>query len=185
MDWASYRMPPSPIITPWSHESLGVHAVIQQGASFDGASSQAWPVANVAYFYPFTLFDFAIVYQFLFWVGATAGGLIDVGIYDRAGNRILSAGSTGMSATINTVQELNVTDTRIPPGEYWLAGACNSTGVTVFRNQANDELVFPVAPIYELTGLTNATLPATAAPVPTTVNTPSLIAIGAQLRSVF
>lgn len=185
-DFPDYRMPPPPILTPWHAESMGV---VIRGminiSTLNGATSATWPVANKAYFFPFRLTDWATAYQLLFWVGATSSGNIDVAIYDSEKNRIVSAGSTAMSATVNTVQELNITDTVLPPGEYLLGVACDNTTGTVFQNSAADEFVFAHLPIYEQAGLTAAALTDPAVPVVCTDASPSVIACGIQFRSVF
>jgi len=183
-DFPSNPQPFSPILTPCHEDSTGD---TYQITVLGDAASASWTVANKALFYPFRLSSFAVAYQMLWWVGASSAGNIDVGIYAGDGKtRIVSAGSTAMSATVNTIQELNITDTVLPPGDYYLAGACDSTSGTCFRaTSAADENVLASQPIYEQTGLTAAALPAAATPVYTTDTAASVWVIGVQLRSVF
>ena len=184
-DFPRYNMPAPPILTPWSPDSLGLTsspAATAMGTLFSLASV-AWPTNNLALFYPFNLYDWATAYQLLFWVGATSSGNIDVGIYDSQKNLIVSAGSTAMSATVDTVQELNITDTVLGPGSYLLAVTCSTTGGTTYYNTINDEIVLSAITIYQQASA--LPLPDPCAPVISTSATPPLIACGIQFRSVF
>lgn len=183
MDFPNQVMPPPPILTTFSLDVNGF-PLAGQAQSLGAAVSAVWPVANKAYFYPFRLSDWATAYQLLFWVGATSNGNIDVGIYDSQKNLIVSSGSTAMSATIDTVQELNIADTVLPPGDYLLAASCSSGTGTCFRGGANaDELFMTTSPVYEQT--TAIPLPNPCVPVVCTDVTPQVQVIGIQLRSVF
>lgn len=131
------------------------------------------------------MYNWGTAYQLLFYVGATSSGNIDVGIYDSQQNRIVSAGSTAMSATINTVQEINIADTVLSPGEYFLAVACDNTTGTVFQRAYADELVLAGVPIYSQTGLTAAALTNPGTAVISAAASPSTVACGIQFTSVF
>lgn len=182
-DFPGYRMAVWPVLTPAHLASYGF-ALSGNGTQILGAaSSGTWTVANQAYYYPFSLYDWATAYQLLFWVGATSSGNIDVGIYDSQGNKIISAGSTAMSATVNTVQEINITDTLLAPGHYMLAGAVDNTTGTVFRLAQTDELAHGSYPIY--TEATAFALPATATPIQGTDASSFIAMVGIQFRSVF
>lgn len=183
-DWPFESTPVSPILTPWSVEAAGA-GLAGLGVPLWTLVSGTSDTANKAYFYPFRITSWVTVYQVLFWVGATSSGNIDVGVYDAQANRIVSAGSTAMSATVNTVQEINVTDTVLSPGKYFLAWAVDNTTGTVFRTALADELSLPSYAVYEQTGLTAAALPATATPVISTSTGPRIAAVGLQLVSVF
>lgn len=177
-----YRMPPPPVLTPFNLDSLGLSAgglVVYLGASV----SVAWPVNNLALFYPFRLFDFATAYQLLLMIGGTSGGNIDVGIYDSQKNLIVSSGSTAMSATVNTAQELNITDTPLPPGDYLLGVACSSTSGTVFTNSQADESHLSSYPIYEQASA--FPLPNPCVPVVSTQGTVPFVVCGIQFRPTF
>jgi hypothetical protein len=184
-DWPALQLPPPPILTPFSPDSLGLVLANSGVSGMQVIASGTWPFANRAYFYPFTLPGFATVYQLLFWVGATSAGNIDVGIYDDEKNRLVSAGSTAMSATVNTWQELNVTDTPLPPGEYLLAAVASSSTGTFMRNTfTTDEAGLSAVPIYSQ-DTAGPPLPDPCAPVITTDATPPVAGIGIQLRSIF
>ena len=185
---SDYAMPAPVVVTPFHYESTG-RASASSGLAtlptLGGAASTAWTAANKALFYPFRLTGWAIAYQLLFWVGATSSGNLDVGIFDSNKNKIVSAGSTAMSATVNTVQELNITDTVLAPGEYLLGAAVDNTTGTVFAVAASDEISLSNYPIYEQASLTAAALTDPAVPVPFTGSSVPIVAVGIQLRSVF
>lgn len=187
MDFPQPRLPNPPIIHTWSRAAIGfmdAPSASGSGGTLGSAASAAWQTANSAIYIPFTLTDFAIVYQLLYWVGATSSGNIDVGIYSDGGVRLVAAGSTAMSGTVNTIQEVNITDTALGPGTYILAAAVDNTTGTMFCTPSNnDELVHGTMPIwFEASAFP---LPATATPVLHTSNTPRRPFVGAQLRSVF
>lgn len=184
-DFPNVVYPPLPVLTPFHPDSLGSFLPNYATGTLGNATSSTWPTANAAHFYPFFLTQTAIAYQLLFYVGATSSGNIDVGIYDSQFNRIVSSGSTAMSATTNTVQELNIADTTLGAGEYFLAAGCDNATGTCFRVGLADELVLPAVPLYIQTGLTGPTLPSTASPVISTSTNPFISAIGVQFRSVF
>ena len=179
-----YRMPIPPVLTPAHMQATSFNFSVSS-SRFAAAASSAWTTANSARIFPFTLTDWATAYQLLFYVGATSSGNIDVGIYDEQNHRIVSAGSTAMSATTNTVQELNITDTVLPPGNYLLAGACDNTTGTVFRSNLVDEASLASSRTYIQTGLTAAALPEPLVPALDTDSNTYLPLIGIQLRSVF
>ncbi len=169
------------VITPYHVNSVGLS--MSTIGALGSATSGAWPSNNLAFYYPFRLYTRETAYQLLFWVGATQGGNIDVGIYDSQNNKIVSSGTTAMSATVNTVQELNITDTVLPPGDYMLGVSCSSTSGTYFGSVNADELGLSSALIFEQA--TALPLPDPCVPVLSTQSTPPLVAAGIQLRSVF
>ncbi len=92
-----------------------------------GASSGAWFVANKPVAIPFRLSTYATVYQLGWRNGSgTMADSIDVGIYDTSWVRKISTGSTARSGA-SSVQWVNVADTALAPGDYYLVGANNGT----------------------------------------------------------
>jgi len=89
------------------------------------AVSTAWPSANLAIFIPIRVPSPVMVCKLAMGAGATAAGNFDMGIYDRFGNLLVSSGATAKSAT--TEQILDVLDTRIGPGLYYLALSADGT----------------------------------------------------------
>jgi hypothetical protein len=90
-----------------------------------GDSAAVWPLANLALFVPITL-DEAVTIKCLFVVCLGASGNVDVGIYDEDGKRLASSGSTAVPATQQCLS-LNIADTLLAAGRYYLAVACDST----------------------------------------------------------
>jgi hypothetical protein len=122
----------SVMITPLSPQAIGLQLAAVASAP---PGNSGWPAANLAVYVPFTL-DEQITVVKLFWSnGAAVAGNVDAGIYDEAGARLVSSGST-VAAGTSTIQEVDVTDTRVAPGRYYLALAASSTGQQFQRTQA-------------------------------------------------
>lgn len=83
------------------------------------ASTFAWPAANRAVFIPIRVPAPVTIYKFTIGAGATATGNVDVGVYSASGVRAVSSGTTAKLSTAEQVIE--VTDTPIGPGIYFLA----------------------------------------------------------------
>jgi len=181
----AYRLLAPPVLTPYSPQSLGMQLNSSNSTLFR-AASMAWPSNNLALFYPFRLSHWATAYQLLFWVGSASSGNIDVGVYDSQQHLIVSSGSTAMSATANTVQELNIADTLLAPGDYLLAVACSTTGGSVFAtalSNSGDEDMLTLIPIYEQAAA--MPLPSTCVPVVTTSAAPKIVVGGIQFSPTF
>lgn len=121
------------------------HATLSSGGSsspfFDTAFSSGqignttvnpWLTANTAIYIPVILQVPATVYQMAFIV-ATQSGNIDVGIYDENAVRLVSSGSTAVGAA--GIQLVNIADTALTPGVYFLAMNCDNT-TAVFNHFA-------------------------------------------------
>lgn len=158
-DWPITNFPAPNIISPYSHDSCGG---MLNMLSFITAPASATLTQNQAYYFPFWLEQEATAKKMAVQVGATSNGTVDAGIYDEQFNYVISSGATGQGS-INAVQELDITDTVLPPGNYWMALSLSSATGTVFRLAASDEIAIPQAPC-----LTQAS----AHPLPTTVATP-------------
>lgn len=183
-DFPAPSLPAPPILTPFHPDSIGSANQILNNSSAAAAASATWAAANTGFFYPFTLTQFATAYKLLFYVGATSSGNIDMGIYDSQFNRIVSMGSTAMSASTNAVQALDITDTLLSPGDYFLAVACDNTTGTCFRIAVSaDEVALSSFPIYQKGSLTGPTLPNPVTVVTTTQGTPPIYFVGIQFRS--
>jgi hypothetical protein len=112
-------------ISPWSAQSLGVP--LAQMALIP--SSINFVTANLAVFVPFWVPEPVVIYQMGISNGAAVAGNVDLGIYDEAGVRLVSAGSTAQSGTSN-VQVVNVADTTLARARYYLAAASDTSGAT-------------------------------------------------------
>jgi len=157
-DWPVSRMD---VITihPWSVESIGGKFFNQGGTSFIAAASLAYPAANDALFVPFYLPKPIVIVTLFAHNGATVSGNIDMGIYDVAGVRLVSIGSTAQAGA-NGVQFFNITDTHVGPGHFYLAVAMNNTTGTLFRGTAGSTI--RIQPMGMAKQATAFALPATA-----------------------
>lgn len=115
------------IITPLSFCSLGVDMAGMVGANF---ASGTYPAANRALACPFEIAAPFLVRKVFWFNGATTTSTsADVGVYTEAGALVVSGGGTAISGA-NATQEVDVTDTVLKPGRYWLAYAQNGTTAT-------------------------------------------------------
>lgn len=123
---------PAPVVmSTLSGECLGA-VLASWGVQIGGFSSGTWPAANRAYYLPFRLDEPWTVRRMFVFNGSTASGNIDLGIYSQAGTRLVSSGSTAQAGT-NGPQWVDVTDTPLSAGVYYLALAASATTTTVFR----------------------------------------------------
>lgn len=95
-------------------------------------TGSAWPVANLALYLPILVRTPVTAFQLGWLNAATVSGNVDAGIYDRNGNRLVSAGSTAMSGS-SAIQLVDTADTTLPPDLYYLAMACDNTTATFAR----------------------------------------------------
>lgn len=122
--------PPGAAITCSSDEFLCSDAARYTGLTFSTAA--AWPTANKAFYYPFIVPVPVVVKQVSWLNGGTVNGNVDFGVYDVAGAKSISLGSTAMSGA-NAIQVGNLTDTTINAGYYYFAMASSSGTATFFR----------------------------------------------------
>ena len=112
--------------TPWSYQSLGVPLWSSGQVTL---SSVNWVTANLAIFVPFRVPE-AVTFTKLFWLlGSAVAGNIDAGIYDTAGVRLVSTGSTAVGST-SRPQAVDITDLTLARGTYYLALASDTAGAT-------------------------------------------------------
>jgi len=90
------------------------------------STPQVWPVANLALFVPFTLSEMVVIKRMLVEPMGTTGGHVDVGLYAADGTRLVSMGSTLLGGP-NTIQFLDIADTQLNAGRYYMAIAADST----------------------------------------------------------
>lgn len=105
----------------------------------NGAASGAVGAANTARLVPIQL-SRAYLAKMLFWYnGAGVAGTVDVGIYDRNGVKIVTASDTNSGTAItqsgaSTIQSVDITDTWLNPGTYFIAHVgSTTTTATYFR----------------------------------------------------
>lgn len=99
-------------------------------------TSAAWTAVNRALYLPLYIDRPGIVTKLLAYNGATAAGNVDIGLYDRNYNRIVSKGSTAQAGT-SVLQEFDVTDFSIVPGVYFVGLAASLTTTTFFMCVTN------------------------------------------------
>jgi len=147
-DWTSQLVLPSGIktLSPRSAASIGGNS----GGSLGTHASGTWPAANRAIFIPFRLTQTVTVT--LMWVfnGATVNGNFDIGIYDKDGTRLVSNGVTAQVG-VNQIQTVDITDTVIGPGLFYMALAFDNTVATVFRSN----LAFRIAKVLGVAQMDN------------------------------
>lgn len=101
-------------------------------------NAQAWPAANDAIYVPIRVREVCTVYRMSCGTGTATTGNFDLGLYDWSGNRLVSTGSTAKT-TASAERLVDVTDTTILPGRYYLAMAVDTNaaayvGVAVGAN---------------------------------------------------
>ncbi len=115
------------VISTASMESLGPWARTLAPAA--PLNTTTWPATNQAIYIPFTLAKPYTAARMWLYNGGTVSGNLDLGIYDDQGNTIVTKGST-LQATINVMQFLDITDTVLNPGVYYMAVALDNTTST-------------------------------------------------------
>lgn len=155
------------VITPMSMWSVGAECATEIAAT---PVSAAWTTNNRALYTPFYVPTTCKVLKLGILNGATASGNSDVGIYTAGtggpGTLVIARGGGAETGT-DVIQEFDVTDTWLQPGQYYVAVALSSTVGTVYRTQ------FGTAARARGIGMcmqeTAYVLPSTATPVVTTV----------------
>jgi hypothetical protein len=115
--------------SPQQHTTIGSwdvrsgHCPATHVCSRVSASVNTWPAVNRAILVPVEVQDICTAYQFAFEV-TTQSGNCDVGIYDEAGNRKTSMGSTAVAAA--GVQVIDIPNVILTPGVYFLAMVCDN-----------------------------------------------------------
>lgn len=121
---------PPVLIHSWSELALGGSMI---SAASVGQASAAWPAAGLVIYVPVTLTEPVLVTK-VFWAFGVPAGNVDAGVFDEAGNVLLSAGTTAVAGTNNTAQAVDVTDTVIGRGRYYLGMAADTvTTLTIAR----------------------------------------------------
>lgn len=79
----------------------------------------------------------------LWWANGdtvNAANNVDCGVYVSAGyipgSRLVSTGSVAQGTALQ-IQYVDVTDTTLPPGLYWIGFGCSTTSATFFRSSVS------------------------------------------------
>lgn len=141
---------------------------IPPGVGMSTPSSAVFESANRAVYIPLRITAVCVVRR-LWWAnGSTVSASynVDVGIYADAGYKpgakLIATGSTAQG-TATEVQFVDVTDTTLAPGRYWLAIACSSASATFLRATVGASGYMDAAWRFEEASA--LPLPATATPV--------------------
>jgi hypothetical protein len=121
----AYRARPGEIIiTPLSYQSIGVP--LKSWAQIGLTTSLAYPAADVGLFVPFTIPE-PTTFTKLFWLnGSAAGDSWDIGLFLEDGTLIVAAG-TQTGTGNSTVQVIDIADTTLARGRYYLGVTHSST----------------------------------------------------------
>lgn len=88
-------------------------------------------LTNVGIAMPLTVHYPVTVYKLWYSTGTVAGN-VDMGIYDENYNLVVSSGATAM-ANPNSIQVLDIVDTNLSRGRYYLAISASSSTATFGR----------------------------------------------------
>ena len=141
----------------------------RSGTGTSQMASGSYAATDAAFYHPVVVPVTCVVRRMWWANGSTVSASynIDVGIYADAGRkpgrRLVSTGSTAQG-TASVVQFVDVTDTVLPPGLYWLGMACSSSVATFFR-QNTSQAVNALLIFQQSSALP---LPSTATPVEAT-----------------
>lgn len=110
-------------INPWSWQSLGQSLYL---LAQTGPSAGAWPASGLVIFVPFTVPEPVTITK-VWWAKGAIAGNVDAGIYATDGTLLVSAGTTAVSAGANQVQVVDITDTTLGAGTYYMAMCADTT----------------------------------------------------------
>jgi len=150
-------------MTPWSVP----HVVEAHHATHEiyGNDGTAWPTANKAYYVEIFVPEIYTISQFG-WINANViGGNFDVGIYDANLDLIIKTGSTAQAGD-SVIQTVNVADTEIQPGFYYVGISHDTASSRIIRGLATDVTRTTGARLFEQASA--FPLPDPAVPVPQT-----------------
>lgn len=124
-----------------------------------GYGAVVWGTQYRAVYVPLRVRQRVTVRKLWVFHGSTGTGDFDVGIYDAAGTRLVSTGSTAKTAA-TAVKVVDVTDTVVGPGLYYLALNADSATDTYQADSDPAPICASMGVLTETLG--SVTLPATA-----------------------
>ena len=123
--------PTSIDIHPFAYEAIGAMGRDIQGTN---PGSLAWPTANLALGFWFTLEQQTVFNCFFVANGATVSGNFDISVYDENFVELFSTGSTAQSGT--SANQSVAQTFSLPPGLYYCALAFSNTTATAQAKSA-------------------------------------------------
>jgi hypothetical protein len=149
--------PPEVFLNTMSNWSIGLST---RTILASNPASTAWGTANQARYVPFRMLSRGLIVKLLAYNGTVVGGNTDIGIFTRAGVKLLSSGATAQAGT-SKWQEFDVTDTWLNPGLYYF-GVLNTTTTGTFFS-------FTSKPAAQLVGVQSEAVGAGALPATATL----------------
>lgn len=121
--------------------SVGINSPTGQACAstlITGSAAGIWQSANRALYMPVQIDIPVTVVKMAFQVAVQSGNC-DVGIYDEHGNRLVSAGSTVVG--VAGIQIIDIADTVLMPGIYFLAMCVDNTTASFARLPINSQIL--------------------------------------------
>ncbi len=97
------------------------------------SASAVYPSANQAQYVPFVVEHTVTAYQMGVYNGTVVSGNISLGLYNQHGTRLVVSANTAQAGT-SAPQKVDITDTVLTPGTYYMALSCDNVTATFFRN---------------------------------------------------
>lgn len=158
-------LPPLPL-TLFSPESISSKLLTGNTLSSSSATvSTAYPTANLALFYPFSVIAPSTYARAFVFNGTVVSGNIEIGIYDAKGRKVTSV--SALQAGTSQLQKIDITDFTLYPGLFFLALVMdNTTGTIMCSNATNAAYLgfagaFQMAAAYPLPNTATFALPTT------------------------
>jgi hypothetical protein len=95
------------------------------------SNSALWPATDLVIYVPVRVKQRVVAVKLWFGSGAVGTGNVQVGIYDQLGARQIATATTAKQAALDE-QVIDITDTTIGPGLYYLALQCSNATDTFF-----------------------------------------------------
>lgn len=181
-DFPRFAWPPLNLITPIHPDSMGGY-LSMHGMELVNSFSSGNPGSNTIYYYPFWMYQASTAVKMCALVGSTANGNMDAGIYDSQFDLLVNSGSVAQAGA-TLITEMDITDTLLTPGLYYMALQCSSGTGTVFGDTfLSDEHGLVGSQVFiESPG--SFGLPTTGTPVKPTSSVPAIWLFGVAFNTL-